>query len=78
MYIDKETNTIHIALGNDYKYISSIILNDGTKLLNKQCTLLEPVPTHEQLQEFENKVKDTFKSDHKAELENLKRMGLIK
>ena len=35
MYIEKETKTIHIALGNDYKYISSIILNDGTMLLNK-------------------------------------------
>ena len=77
MIIDKETNTIHIALGNNYKYVSSIILNDGTILLNKQCTLIEPRPTNEQLEEFENKVKDTFKSDHKAELENLKRMGLI-
>ena len=77
MYIEEETKTIHIALGNDYKYISSIILNDGTMLLNKQCTLIEPRPTNEQLQEFENKVKDTFKSDHKAELENLKRMGLM-
>ena len=77
MIIEKETNTIHIALGNDYKYISSIILNDGTMLLNKQCTLREPRPSNEELQAFEDKVKNTFKTDHKAELENLKRMGLI-
>lgn len=77
MYIEEETKTIHIALGNDYKYISSIILNDGTMLLNKQCTLREPRPTNEQLQDFENKVKGSFKTDHKKDLENLKEMGLI-
>lgn len=77
MFIEEETNTIHIKLGNDYKYISSIILNDGTRLLNMQCTLREPRPSNEELQTFENKVKDTFKTDHKKDLEYLKRMGLI-
>lgn len=77
MYIEAETKTIHIALGNDYKYISSIILNDGTMLLNKQCTLREPRPSNEELQAFEDKVKDTFKTDHEADLKNLKQMGLI-
>lgn len=77
MYVDKETGEVVIRLGNDYKYINRIILNDGTVLVNAQCTLIEPTPTKEKLQEFENKVKGTFKSDHKAELENLKRMGLI-
>ena len=46
-------------------------------LLNKQCTLREPRPSNEELQDFEDKVKNTFKTDHKADLENLKRMGLI-
>lgn len=77
MYVNKETNEITIRLGNDYKYINRIILNDGTVLVNAQCTLIAPTPTKEEMQEFENKVKGTFKSDHKAELENLKRMGLI-
>lgn len=77
MYVDKETNEVVIRLGNDYKYINKIILNDGTVLVNAQCTLIAPIPTKEQLQEFENKVKGTFKSDHKAEYENLKRLGLI-
>ena len=77
MIVDQETKTIHIALGNHYKYISSIVLNDGTMLLNKQCTLREPRPSNEELQAFENKVKDTFKTDHEADLENLKQMGLI-
>ena len=77
MYIEKETKAIHIALGNDYKYISSIILNDGTMLLNKQCTLREPRPSNEELQAFEDKVKGTFKTDHIKDLENLKQMGLM-
>lgn len=77
MYIEKDKKIIHIALGNDYKYISSIILNDGTMLLNKQCTLREPTPTIKELETFENKVKDTFKTDHVKDMEYLKRMGLI-
>lgn len=77
MVVEKETNTIHIRMGNNYKFISTIFLNDGTRLVNMQYSLLEPVPTNEQLQDFENKVKDTYQADHKAELENLKRMGLI-
>lgn len=77
MIIDKETNEIVIRLGNDYKYINRIIFNDGTVLVNAQCTLIAPTPTKEELQEFENKVKGTFKSDHKAEFKNLKMLGLV-
>ena len=47
MVVEKETNTIHIRMGNDYKFISTIFLNDGTRLVNMQCSLLEPVPTNE-------------------------------
>ena len=77
MIIDKETNEIVIRLGNDYKYINRIIFNDGTVLVNAQCTLIAPTTTTEELQEFKNKVKGNFKSDHKAEFKNLKMLGLV-
>lgn len=77
MMIKKSENEIHIRLGNDYKYISSIMLNNGIKLVNMQCTLSEPAPTIEQLQEFEKRVEGTFRSDRRKELDYLEEQGLI-
>ena len=77
MIIDKETNEIVIRLGNDYKYINRIIFNDGTVLVNAQCTLIAPTPTKKALQEYENKVKGTFKADQKAKFKKWKMLGLV-
>ena len=77
MIIEKETNTIHIRMGNKYKFISSITLNNGTRLVNMQCSLLEPTPSEEELKRFENEASKDFTIDTKAELNNLKELGII-
>lgn len=52
---------------NNCDRLYTYLFNIHTLLLNQD----------KELQAFEDKVKNTFKTDHKADLENLKRMGLI-
>lgn len=61
MYIDKDTNVINLRFGGNREYIKGVILNDDTIIQNMQCDLKAKKPTLENLQDFENKNKSTFK-----------------
>ena len=71
MIIEKETNTIHLRMGDKYKFVSSVVLNDGTRLVNMQCSLLAPTPTKEELQKLDDESKRNFRLDTEAEMKKL-------